>query len=89
MEIKYLPLAEEHLKYWRKSGNKQVQKKISSLIVDILKTPYAGIGKPEELKHELAGSWSRRITDEHRIVYQITENDTLEIQRLKGHYGDK
>lgn len=86
MEIIYLPLALEHLDYWRKSGNKQVQKKISLLLNDILKHPYEGLGKPEALKYELTGSWSRRITNEHRLVYQVMPNNTIEIQRLKGHY---
>jgi toxin YoeB len=86
MEIIYLPLALEHLEYWRKSGNKQVQKKISLLLNDILKHPYEGLGKPEALKYELTGSWSRRITNEHRLVYQVMPNNTIEIQRLKGHY---
>jgi len=87
MEIKYTPLAKEHLEYWKKSGNKGVQKKISSLIDDILKHPYDGIGKPEALKYNLFGSWSRRITDGHRIVYEVIEADNvLLISRLKGHY---
>jgi toxin YoeB len=87
MEVKYTPLAQEHLKYWKKTGNKQVQKKISALIKDILKNPYTGLGKPEALKYNLVGCWSRRITDEHRIVYEIIEKDNvLLIIRLKGHY---
>jgi toxin YoeB len=53
---------------------------------DILKHPYEGLGKPEALKFELTGSWSRRITNEHRLIYQVMPNNTIEIQRLKGHY---
>jgi toxin YoeB len=88
MEIKYTPLAKEHLEYWKKSGNKQVQKKISALIEDILKHPFEGIGKPHGLKHGLTGLWSRSITDEHRIVYEVIEEDNvLLISRLKGHYN--
>jgi toxin YoeB len=86
MEIKYTPDALEDLKYWKKSGNKQVQKKIFSLIEDILKHPYEGIGKPEALKYNLSGSWSRRITFEDRLVYRILPDDILEIQSVKGHY---
>ena len=71
MEVKFLPKAIEHLEYWKKSGDKGVQKKIQSLIEDIQKTPFEGIGKPEALKYELSGSWSRRINNEHRIVYEI------------------
>jgi toxin YoeB len=88
MEIKYTPLAEEHLEYWKKSGNKQVQKKISALIEDILKHPFEGIGKPHGLKHGLMGLWARSITDEHRLVYEVIEEDNvLLISRLKGHYN--
>ncbi|WP_307725774.1 Txe/YoeB family addiction module toxin [Flavobacterium aquatile] len=69
--------------------NKIIQKRIVLLIEDIKKHPYSGIGKPEALKYELSGKWSRRINSEHRIVYQvINENiiDILEILTLKGHY---
>ncbi|WP_131539969.1 Txe/YoeB family addiction module toxin, partial [Pedobacter nototheniae] len=62
MEIEYTPLAKEHREYWKKSGNLAVQKKISALIEDIIKHPYEGVGKVEELKYELTGKWSRRIT---------------------------
>ncbi|MBC7440269.1 MAG: Txe/YoeB family addiction module toxin [Flavobacterium sp.] len=87
MEIEYTPLAKEHREYWKKSGNLAVQKKISALIEDIIKHPYEGIGKVEELKYELTGKWSRRITQEHRIVYEIKEDNVLLISRLKGHYN--
>ena len=61
-------------------------KKIGALITDISKNPTSGIGKPEQLKHELQGLWSRRINQEHRIVYGIKNNTTIEIFSLKGHY---
>jgi toxin YoeB len=89
VEIIYTPRAIEDLEYWRKSGNKLIQKKISTLIEAIELNPFAGIGKPEPLKHNLAGSWSRRINREHRLVYEISsENEIiiLEIQSLRGHY---
>ena len=63
-------------------------KKIFSLIADIQKHPFEGIGKPEALKYDLAGFWSRRITDEHRLVYQVTD-DTIIVIRCKDHYEDK
>ncbi len=85
MEIIFLPDALEDLKYWKKSGDKIIQNKIQKLIIAIEENPTAGIGKPEQLKHNLSGSWSRRINQEHRIVYEIKE-DTIEIQSLKGHY---
>jgi toxin YoeB len=63
-------------------------KKIFDLIADIQKHPFEGIGKPEALKHLLAGFWSRRISDKHRLVYQITD-DKIIIVRCKDHYEDK
>lgn len=59
MEVSFAPKALEHLDYWRKTGNKATQKKIEQLIIAIQENPYEGIGKPEPLKHELSGSWSR------------------------------
>jgi toxin YoeB len=59
--------------YWQKS-DKQIAKKINQLIKDIKRDPFNGIGKPEPLKHELSGFWSRRITNEHRLVYEVSEN---------------
>jgi len=85
MEIIYLPKAEDDLNYWINKGNKAFLKKIAKLTESILQNPYQGIGKPEALKYALAGKWSRRISDEHRCIYQI-ENDTLKIYSLKGHY---
>ena len=85
MEIIYKDGALLDIKYWKKSGNKQVQKKITELITDIIQLPETGIGKPEPLKYELAGLWSRHITDEHRIIYQV-EDEILYIASLKGHY---
>jgi toxin YoeB len=85
MEIVYLPKADEDLDYWAHTGNKAVLKKISQLTEAIISNHYSGIGKPEALKYQLAGKWSRRITDEHRYVYQI-EDDILKVYSLKGHY---
>ncbi|WP_299284995.1 Txe/YoeB family addiction module toxin [uncultured Mucilaginibacter sp.] len=89
MEVIFTPQAAEDLEFWKRTGNKAVQKKIEQLIVAIQENPFDGIGKPERLKHNLSGSWSRRITGEHRIVYQLLDeglNSVLEIQSLKGHY---
>jgi len=61
-------------------------KKIRELLKDIKRDPFKGLGKPEPLKHELAGCWSRRITDEHRLVYKISGNDII-IYSCKGHYS--
>lgn len=85
MEINYLPQADEDLAYWIKTGNKPMLKKIAELTRVILENLYIGIGKSEALKYDLSTKWSRRITQEHRYIYQII-NDTLNVFSLKGHY---
>jgi toxin YoeB len=65
--------------------DKRIHKRITALIMDILRQPYAGIGKPEPLKHQLRGCWSRRINDEHRLVYQIEPNAVI-ILACRYHY---
>ncbi|MBK7809615.1 MAG: Txe/YoeB family addiction module toxin [Saprospiraceae bacterium] len=73
--------------FWKKSGNKAIQNKIRLLVIDIAKTPYSGLGKPEPLKHTLSGKWSRRISKEDRIIYEIDEfKNVVIIHSLKGHY---
>jgi toxin YoeB len=87
MEVKLLEEAEEHLLFWKKSGNISIQKKIQQLLRSIEESPQAGIGKPEPLKYNLSGLWSRRINKEHRLVYEIDEeNNQIVIHSLKGHY---
>ena len=89
MQIVFTPKARKDLDFWIKSGNKNVLNKITSLIEDIQLHPFEGIGKPEPLKHNLTGRWSRRINQEHRIIYKVTEENTIEILdilSLKGHY---
>ncbi|MFI3566159.1 Txe/YoeB family addiction module toxin, partial [Klebsiella pneumoniae] len=71
--------------YWHEQGNKSNIKKINKLIKDIDRSPFAGLGKPEPLKHDLSGKWSRRITDEHRLIYRV-ENETIFIYSAKDHY---
>jgi len=80
-----MPEAKAELDFWIKSGNKPVLKKITQLIESIIGNPYEGIGKPEPLKHGLTGCWSRRITQEHRIVYEV-HTDKIVVLSLKGHY---
>ncbi|NOX80024.1 MAG: Txe/YoeB family addiction module toxin [Deltaproteobacteria bacterium] len=70
--------------YWQRTDKKTL-KRINRLIRDIQRIPYEGIGKPEPLKHGLSGYWSRRVTDEHRIVYKA-ENDSILIAQLRYHY---
>jgi toxin YoeB len=67
--------------------NKKIAKRIKDLIKDIKRDPYDGIGKPEPLKYDLSGYWSRRITDEHRLVYRV-DDDELLILSCKYHYKE-
>ena len=85
MEIVFTPKALSDLQHWQKSGNTNIQKKIQQLLQAIREDPFRGIGKPEALKHDLAGKLSRRIDLEHRIVYGV-DGDKLNIYSLKGHY---
>jgi toxin YoeB len=70
--------------YWQRT-DKKILNRINTLIKDIKRSPFDGIGKPEPLKHALAGYWSRRINDEHRIVYKVTDNSIL-LAQLRYHY---
>lgn len=70
--------------YWQ-ATDKRMVKKIHELIKEVARDPYRGLGKPEPLKHALSGFWSRRITEEHRMIYRI-EEDLLQIAQLRYHY---
>lgn len=70
--------------YWQRT-DKKILKRINQLIRDIQRSPYQGIGKPEPLKHGLAGYWSRRINDQHRMVYKVEKN-ALFLAQLRYHY---
>lgn len=85
MEIALLPNAEKDLEEWKLSGNKVILKRIEELIISIRQTPFQGLGKPEALKYKLLGKWSRRINNEHRLVYEVTSS-LIKIYSLKGHY---
>jgi toxin YoeB len=74
---------EEYL-YWQKS-DKLILKRINVLIQEICRSPYKGKGKPEPLRHALSGYWSRRINEEHRLVYKV-KNDSVFIAQLRLHY---
>jgi len=86
MEVTYTKKALKDLSYWKKKGDQVIQKKITKLVTAIEKDPFTGIGKPEALKYDLSGFWSRRINKEHRIVYKFYEERGVEIHSLKGHY---
>ena len=85
MEIVFSPTAQKDLDFWKKSGNTGIQNKITDLLKSILETPFTGIGKPEPLRYNYSGLWSRRINREHRIVYEVTK-EIIIILSLKGHY---
>ena len=73
--------------YWQ-TQDKKTLRKLNQLITDIERSGYNGIGKPEPLRGDLSGWWSRQIDDKNRIVYRMTE-DHVEISQCKGHYDDK
>lgn len=88
MKLIFAEQAWEDCLYWQKDDkqhHKQTVKRINDLIRETARDPFAGIGKPEPLEHALAGYWSRRITDEHRMVYR-SEKDALLIAQLRYHY---
>ena len=79
-------VAKEDYPYWQ-TRDKLKRDRIHALLRDILENPYSGIGKPERLKGDLSGFWSRRIDKVNRLVYRIREG-TLEILSCRGHYDD-
>ncbi|MDO4724940.1 MAG: Txe/YoeB family addiction module toxin [Comamonadaceae bacterium] len=84
--ISFHPQAWDDYLWWQQH-DRQVLRKLNRLIRDIQRDPFGGIGKPEALKNELSGFWSRRITDEHRVVYRM-EGEDLVIAQCRGHYDD-
>ena len=84
MKLIFSEHAWEDYLYWQRS-DKKILRRINRLIKEIMRTPFEGTGKPEALKHALSGYWSRRINDEHRIVYKVTEN-AVHIAQLRYHY---
>jgi toxin YoeB len=83
-KITFESSAFEDFNYWA-ARDKKLYRRIVQLIKDIDRSPFIGIGKPEPLKHELSGYWSRRINDEHRLVYKITD-DSIIILACRYHY---
>jgi toxin YoeB len=84
--MKYIFVDEswEDYQYWIRT-DKKIHARINDLIRDISRNPYAGIGKPEPLKYKYKGYWSRRITDEHRLIYQV-KVDEIFILKCRFHY---
>jgi len=85
MELELTEVAKDDVKFFIKSGQTQIVKKIEKLLIAVKENPFEGIGKPEQLKHEYSGKWSRRIDGQHRMIYDIDEN-VIRIYSLKGHY---
>lgn len=84
MKLVFAEQAWEDYLYWQRTDKKTL-KRINTLIKDIARSPFEGIGKPEPLKHALSGYWSRRINDADRIVYKV-KDDSLFIAQLRYHY---
>ena len=84
MKLDFADEAWDDYLYWQKQDRRMVDR-INKLIAETSRDPFEGIGKPEPLKHALAGFWSRRISDEHRMVYRV-ENGALLIAQLRYHY---
>ncbi|HCM1953349.1 TPA: Txe/YoeB family addiction module toxin [Salmonella enterica subsp. salamae serovar 9,46:z4,z24:z39:z42] len=84
MKLTWSEEAWEDYLYWQETDKRMV-KKINELVKDIRRTPFEGKGKPEPLKYNLSGFWSRRITEEHRLVYALTD-DALLIAACRYHY---
>lgn len=89
MNILFSPQALEDYEYWKRNSPALVNK-IKRLLKDIAEHPYTGIGKPERLRHELSGKWSRRINSEHRIIYSV-HDELIEVYILamRYHYSKK
>ena len=82
--IKFSSRGWEDYLYWQ-TTDRTLLKRINQLFRDIERNPFSGIGKPEPLKHQLSGFWSRRIDDSHRLVYAV-ENDAILIAQCRDHY---
>jgi toxin YoeB len=84
VKIVFSEHAWEDYLYWQATDRKLLQR-VNALIKEIQRSPFEGPGKPAALKHALSGYWSRRINDEHRIVYKV-QGDTLLIAQVRHHY---
>ncbi|MFZ1729966.1 MAG: Txe/YoeB family addiction module toxin [Bacteroidota bacterium] len=84
MKLLFSERAWEDYLFWQSQDGK-ILKRINVLIREIQRTPFEGTGKPEQLRHALAGCWSRRISEEHRLVYNVSD-DAVQIVQLRYHY---
>lgn len=84
LDIQFTPIAFEQYNEWE-ATDKNIFKRLQKLILETARTPFEGTGKPEALKHDLKGYWSRRINEEHRLVYRAT-NEYIKVIACKFHY---
>ncbi len=84
MNLQFSSRSWDEYLYWQQTDNKTLRR-IHELLKDIARSPHQGIGKPEPLKHALSGYWSRRINDEHRLVYRV-QGEAILIAQLRYHY---
>lgn len=84
MQISFQPQAWDDFLYWQRT-DKKLFKRLTALIKDIQRHPFEGIGKPEPLKGDLSGYWSRRIDKEHRLIYAV-DTDMITLIQCRGHY---
>ncbi len=88
MKITFSREAFEHYLHWQQADAKMLSR-INDLLIATMRQPFTGIGKPEPLRNELSGFWSRRITQEHRLIYRVTgkgNEQTLEVAACRFHY---
>lgn len=85
MKLCFVDESWEDYLYWQKTDKKMLSR-INRLIKDIVRSPYEGIGKPEALKHKYRGFWSRRINEEHRLIYRVNDNEEIWIIKCRFHY---
>ncbi len=84
MKLIFVDESWEDYLYWQKTDRK-ILERINNLVKDISRNPYSGLGKPEPLKYKYQGFWSRRITEEHRLIYRVVE-DEIHIAKCRFHY---
>lgn len=84
----FLPEGWADYLYWQKQDKKTLRR-INQLLQDISRIPFSGLGKPEPLRGNMAGWWSRRIDDINRLIYRIRDDENIEIAQCRGHYNDK
>ena len=89
MRVIFSPTALEHLEYWKRT-NPKIVARIKLLLTDITSHPFTGVGKPEPLKGPLSGLWSRRINQEHRLIYKVEGDEVfVYVISMRYHYDKK